>query len=81
MREDYQAVLDAAGFGKRVVGFPAAPAIWTLRLLKRLRVFPSARSRVGIAVAIEGAMWERASKRSGGCSTMATTWRPPTWQI
>ena len=40
MREDYQAVLDAAGFGKRVVGFPAAPAIWGLRLLEKLRVSP-----------------------------------------
>ncbi len=27
MREDYQAVLDAAGNGKRIVGFPAEPAI------------------------------------------------------
>ena len=25
MREDYQAVLDDAGFGKKIVGFPAAP--------------------------------------------------------
>src|SRR5918997_3444560 len=31
MREDYQAVLDAAGHGKRIVGLPAAPMIWTLR--------------------------------------------------
>jgi nucleoside-diphosphate-sugar epimerase len=40
MREDYQAVLDRAGFGRRVVGFPAAPAIWALRLLDRLGVSP-----------------------------------------
>ena len=40
MRDDYQAVLDAAGFGKRVIGFPAAPAIWALRLLERLGVSP-----------------------------------------
>ena len=30
MKEDYQAVLDYAGHGKKVVGFPAAPAIWGL---------------------------------------------------
>src|SRR5690606_13583089 len=36
MREDYQAVLDAAGHGKRIVGIPAAPAPWTLRVLARL---------------------------------------------
>jgi nucleoside-diphosphate-sugar epimerase len=40
MREDYQAVLDAAGHGKRIVGFPAAPLIWTLRLLEKLGVSP-----------------------------------------
>ncbi|CAA9580956.1 MAG: UDP-glucose 4-epimerase [uncultured Thermomicrobiales bacterium] len=40
MGEDYQAVLDAAGFGKRVIGLPAAPAIWALRLLEALRVSP-----------------------------------------
>jgi nucleoside-diphosphate-sugar epimerase len=40
MREDYQAVLDAAGHGKRIVGFPAAPMIWALRVLERLSVSP-----------------------------------------
>lgn len=40
MREDYQAVLDRAGFGKRVIGFPAAPAIWGLRLLEWLHLSP-----------------------------------------
>jgi nucleoside-diphosphate-sugar epimerase len=40
VREDYQAVLDAAGFGKRMRGFPAAPMIWTLRLLERLQLSP-----------------------------------------
>ena len=40
MKEDYQAVLDAAGFGKRIVPLPAAPAIWTLRILERLGVSP-----------------------------------------
>jgi nucleoside-diphosphate-sugar epimerase len=40
MKEDYQAVLDYAGHGKKVVGFPAAPAIIGLRLLDRLGVSP-----------------------------------------
>jgi nucleoside-diphosphate-sugar epimerase len=40
MREDYQVVLDSAGFGKKVVPLPAAPAIWTLRLLEALHLSP-----------------------------------------
>lgn len=40
MREDYQAVLDVAGHGRKIVGFPAAPMIWTLRFLELLRVSP-----------------------------------------
>ncbi|MBI5022662.1 MAG: NAD(P)-dependent oxidoreductase [Candidatus Magasanikbacteria bacterium] len=38
MREDYQAVLDAAGFGKKIISLPASPAIWTLRILEKLRL-------------------------------------------
>ncbi len=40
MAEDYQVVLDEAGFGKRIIGFPAEPAIWGLRFLELLRVSP-----------------------------------------
>lgn len=40
MREDYQAVLDRAGYGKKIRGFPAAPMIWTLRMLEALRLSP-----------------------------------------
>ncbi|MDZ4770242.1 MAG: NAD-dependent epimerase/dehydratase family protein [Chloroflexota bacterium] len=40
MREDYQAVLDYAGKGKKIVPFPAAPMIWTLRVLEALKVSP-----------------------------------------
>jgi len=40
MREDYQSVLDAAGFGKKIKGFPAAPMIWTLRALEALHLSP-----------------------------------------
>ncbi|NCC52583.1 MAG: NAD-dependent epimerase/dehydratase family protein [Spartobacteria bacterium] len=40
MKEDYQAVLDRAGFGKRIVGTPAGPAIWALRLLEAMHLSP-----------------------------------------
>ncbi len=40
MKEDYQAVLDDAGFGKKILGFPAKPVIWTLRLLEALNLSP-----------------------------------------
>lgn len=40
MREDYQAVLDDAGHGKKIRGFPAAPMIWTLRVLEALHLSP-----------------------------------------
>lgn len=40
MKEDYQAVLDQAGHGKKIVPFPAEPVIWTLRLLELLRLSP-----------------------------------------
>lgn len=40
MAEDYQVVLDAAGFGKKIIGLPATPAIWTLRILEKLRLSP-----------------------------------------
>ena len=40
MREDYQAVLDCAGFGKKIIGFPAALMIWALRFLEILRLSP-----------------------------------------
>ena len=40
VRSDYQAVLDEAGFGKRIVSLPARPAIAALRLLEALRISP-----------------------------------------
>ena len=40
MKEDWQAVMDYAGHGKRIVGFPASPMIWTLRLLEKLNLSP-----------------------------------------
>lgn len=40
MREDFQTVLDRAGHGKRVTGFPAWLAVPALRLLEILRLSP-----------------------------------------
>jgi len=40
MKEDFQVVLDEAGFGKRLVTFPAWPMIWTLRVLEVLHLSP-----------------------------------------
>lgn len=40
MREDYQAVLDYAGFGKQITGLPAEPAIMVLRVLESLNLSP-----------------------------------------
>jgi len=40
MKEDYQAVMDEAGFGKKIIGFPDTPVIWTLRLLEAMHMSP-----------------------------------------
>lgn len=40
MREDYQAVLDAAGFGKKIIPFPARPVILSLKILEFLKLSP-----------------------------------------
>ena len=40
MGEEYQAVLDRAGKGKRVIGFPAQLLIWPLRILDWFRLAP-----------------------------------------
>lgn len=40
MKEDYQAVLDEAGFGKKIVALPEKPVIFTLRFLEALKLSP-----------------------------------------
>ena len=40
MRQDFQSVLDYAGFGKRIKCFPAGPLVLVLRLLERLKLSP-----------------------------------------
>ncbi len=39
-KADFQAVLDHAGFGKRIISVPVAPALWVLRILDRLNLSP-----------------------------------------
>jgi len=40
LRDSFQSVLDRAGFGKHIIGFPAGPAIWTLRALEAVHLSP-----------------------------------------
>lgn len=40
MKEDYQVVLDKAGFGKRIIGLPSLPVIWALRALEWMHLSP-----------------------------------------
>jgi nucleoside-diphosphate-sugar epimerase len=40
MKEDYQTVLDYAGFGKKIISLPEQPVIWTLKLLEILKLSP-----------------------------------------
>ena len=40
MKEDYQAVLDVAGHGKKIRGMPVAPLIFILRILEKLHLSP-----------------------------------------
>jgi nucleoside-diphosphate-sugar epimerase len=39
-RGDFQAVLDEAGFGKRIVSLPLGPSVQALRILEKLRLSP-----------------------------------------
>lgn len=40
LKEDFQAVLDYAGHGKRIVTLPVAPMVWGLQLLEALKLSP-----------------------------------------
>lgn len=40
MKEDFQAVLDYAGFGKKVKCLPAGPAVAVLKILEKLKLSP-----------------------------------------
>lgn len=40
MKQDYQAVLDKAGFGKKIVPFPTGPVVFALKILEMLKLSP-----------------------------------------
>jgi nucleoside-diphosphate-sugar epimerase len=40
MREDFQSVLDYAGFGKKIKCFPAGPLVCVLKVLEKLKLSP-----------------------------------------
>jgi nucleoside-diphosphate-sugar epimerase len=40
LREDFQAVFDAAGHNRRIRSLPVAPALWVLRVLERVKLSP-----------------------------------------
>lgn len=40
IKEDYQAVLDAAGYNKRIICFPAVPMFIALNILEKLKLSP-----------------------------------------
>ena len=40
MKEDYQSVLDYAGFGKKIIPLPKTPVILALKILAFLRLSP-----------------------------------------
>jgi nucleoside-diphosphate-sugar epimerase len=40
IREDFQTVLDHAGHGGRIIGLPARPVIWVLKILEWARLSP-----------------------------------------
>jgi len=40
MKNDYQAVLDEAGFGKKIIPFPVKPVVFALKILEYLKLSP-----------------------------------------
>jgi len=65
MRENFQAVLDQAGHGRKVIAVPAAPVIWTLQLLRLLRLSPVYKWIYATAAQDSYASIERIERRLG----------------
>ncbi|MHB9293384.1 putative 3 beta-hydroxysteroid dehydrogenase/Delta 5--_4-isomerase [Hollandina sp. SP2] len=65
MKKDYQAVLDYAGFGKKIRGFPASPMIFALQVLEFLHVSPLYKWVYETAAKDSFVSIEKAKKRLG----------------
>jgi len=65
IREDFQAVLDYAGFGKRIVSFPLRPALWTLAALHNLGLSPVYKWNYGTVYVDSFVSIEKAEKALG----------------
>ena len=65
MKEDYQAVLDVAGFGKRIIPLPRWPVIMTLRVLEFLHLSPLYKWVYGTASEDSFVSIEKAEKELG----------------
>lgn len=65
LREDFQAVLDAAGHGRRVVTVPVGPAVAVLRALAALRLSPVYKRLVHKLVRDSYVSIDRAADRLG----------------
>jgi nucleoside-diphosphate-sugar epimerase len=65
LRQDFQALLDHAGFGRRVVCLPERPAVAALRILERLGLSPLSRSIYGAAGKVSFVSIEKARARLG----------------
>ena len=65
MKDDFQAVLDYAGYGKKIKPLPAAPFIAVLRLLEALRLSPLYKWVYETAAADSYVSIEKAEKKLG----------------
>lgn len=65
LKESFQAVLDHAGYGRRVISLPRAPAIATLRVLEALHLSPLYRWIYETAAEESFVSIERIAKRLG----------------
>ncbi len=65
MKEDFGAVLNYAGFGKRIITTPAKPLIWALRFLEMLHLSPLYRWVYETACEDSYVSIEKAEKRLG----------------
>lgn len=65
LREDFQAVLDRAGFGRRIVALPAAPMLAALRVLEALRLSPLYHWTYGTVTADSYVSVEKAARALG----------------